>query len=110
LPAKALASEPGFFSRELSVRRSQIGEDLSKAEMKFIVVESLRDFFWKVTRFPDKTAFGNRWRHTRKGRRQQGENPIDEISKLTAEVSRPCGLKPFFREVPSSAERMWRSR
>jgi hypothetical protein len=45
LPAKALASEPGFFSRELSVRRSQIGEDLSKAEMKFIVVESLFETF-----------------------------------------------------------------
>jgi len=68
--------------------------------MKFIVVESLRDFFWNVTRFPDKTAFGNRWRHTRKGRRQQGKNPIDQISKLTAEFSRPCGLEPFFREVP----------
>ena len=32
--------------------------------------------------------------------RQQCENPIEEISKLPAEFSRPRGLEPFFGEIP----------
>jgi hypothetical protein len=70
LAQQGLGVRPGRFPRKLPVRGSQIGKDFCQADVKFVVIEGVQDFFWKRRCFANKGTVGNGWRYTGEGRRQ----------------------------------------